>query len=395
MKETDYPKIIVKADKLPAIRRRHPWIFSRGIQTKPDVKDGEIVKVFSPKGEYLATGHYHDSSIAVRILSYNDQPINQDFWNTALATCLNRRRALGLPSDQTTAYRLVHGEGDNLSGLIIDIYTDVAVIQCHSVGMHRSLSLIVQALKHLFSDDIIIYDKSSNALPSEYSSHHSDGFLQGERPSVQIKENGHHFFIDLIEGQKTGFFLDQRENRQLLSSYSLDKQILNLYSYTGGFSIYALNAGAANVSSVDASSKAIKTLEENLTLNKIDPKRHQSIIGDVKKILLEVPDNIYDIIVVDPPAFAKSQYKSHNAVQAYKRINAMAISKVKSGGLIFTFSCSQVIEQILFQNTITAAAIESGRDARIIHILSQAPDHPVSIFHPEGKYLKGLVLQVE
>ena len=395
MKESDYPKIVVKADKLAAIKRRHPWIFSRGIQSGTKVEEGDVVRVFSPKGDYLATGHYHDSSIAVRILSYKDQSIDQDFWNAALATCHRRRLGMGLPNDKTNAYRLVHGEGDNLSGLIIDIYAQVAVIQCHSIGMHRALPEIIQALNCLFAGDLTIYDKSSNALPPEYASKQTDNFLQGEQHIVQIKENNHEFLIDLIGGQKTGFFLDQRENRQLLGTHAAGKNILNLYSYTGGFSIYALNAGALFVSSVDASGKAIKTLEENLALNKLNPERHRSIIGDVKKILQEIPDNTYDIIVVDPPAFAKSQYKSHNAIQAYKRINAMAIAKVKSGGLLFTFSCSQVIDQILFQNTITAAAMESGRDARILHILSQSPDHPVSIFHPEGKYLKGLVLEVE
>ena len=395
MKLTNYPKIVVKGDKLAAINRRHPWIFSRGIRDKEEVGEGGIVKVYAPGGDYLATGHYHDSSIAVRILSYDDILIDQDFWNSRLNSCLKRRQSIGQPNDLTNAYRLVNGEGDNLSGLIVDIYDQVAVIQCHTPGMYKSLDLIVKALIHLFGDQIVIYNKSGNALPPEYSGNQSDGFLHGNQPTVEIRENGHRFSIDLVEGQKTGFFLDQRDNRQLLSTYAEGKKILNLYSYTGGFSIYALNKSAEFVCSVDASVKAINILENNLDLNQIDKSKHQSITGDVKKVLQEIPDNEYDIIIVDPPAFAKSQYKSHNAVQAYKRINAMAIAKVKSGGIIFTFSCSQVIDLVLFQNTITAAAIESQRDARILHILSQSPDHPVSIFHPEGKYLKGLVLEVE
>lgn len=395
MSSTNYPAVFVKADRLAAIERFHPWIFSKGIKRKDPVRDGDLVQVMGPSGQYLATGHYHDAAIAVRILSYKDIPINQDFWIAAINRCRDRRKTLNLPNAHTTAYRLVHGEGDNLSGLIIDIYDKTAVIQCHTVGMYQSMQQIAAALKQVFGPQTLVYNKSGNTLPASFHPEIKDGFIIGKSEHLTVKENGHLFHIDLIEGQKTGFFLDQRDNRQLLSSFSANKKILNLYCYTGGFSIYALNTGAKYVCSVDASAKAISLLEENIKLNDIDPEKHLSITGDVKNVLKEIPRYSYDIIVVDPPAFAKSQYKSHNAVQAYKRINAMAMDKVNQGGLIFTFSCSQVIDQVLFQNTITAAAIESGRDIRILYTLSQGPDHPVNIFHPEGKYLKGLVLQVE
>jgi 23S rRNA (cytosine1962-C5)-methyltransferase len=395
MQKTDFPRITVKPNILATIGRRHPWIFSRGIKHKETLREGDIVRVYSTDGHYLATGHYHDSSIAVRILSFEDMPIDQDFWDKQLSACLKRRKLLELPNDPTNAFRLVHGEGDNLSGLIIDVYDQVIVIQCHTIGMHRSIGQFAQSLIRLLGDQIVIFNKSGNTLPPGYAKNNPDGFLHGNKTPVIIKENNHLFSVDFIEGQKTGFFLDQRENRKLLGTFAPGKKVLNLYSYTGGFSIYALNNHADMVCSVDASAKAITSLEKNLALNHIDLFKHQSITGDVKKVLQEIPDHEYDIIVVDPPAFAKSQFKSHNAVQAYKRINSKAISKVKSGGLLFTFSCSQVIDQVLFQHTITAAAIESGRDARILYILSQAADHPVSIFHPEGKYLKGLVLQVE
>ncbi|MCB0689080.1 MAG: class I SAM-dependent rRNA methyltransferase [Saprospiraceae bacterium] len=395
MQKLTYPRIIIKQDRLASISRRHPWIFSKGIQSKEDVQDGDLVSVHDPAGHFLASGHYHDSSIAIRILSFDQPHIDQSFWDGTIAKCLTRRKKMFLPTNGTNAYRLVHGEGDNLSGLIIDIYDQVAVVQCHTIGMHRSLNQIEAALRANLGAETVIFDKSKNALPPAYAKQQSDGFITGNKADLVIEENHNKFSIDLALGQKTGFFLDQRDNRKLLSYYAKDQKILNLYCYTGGFSVYALNAGAKEVCSIDVSARAMDTLTENLKLNKIDNHRHQSIIGDVKKILPDLPDQTYDIIVVDPPAFAKSQFKSHNAVQAYKRINAMAISKVKPGGLIFTFSCSQVIDQTLFQNTITAAAIESGRDCRILHILSQAPDHPISIFHPEGKYLKGLVLEVE
>lgn len=395
MNEYNYPQVVVRSDRLASIGRRHPWIFSKGIKRKDSVEEGDIVRIVDAAGKFLAVGQYHNATIAVRILSYEDRPLDQQFWDESIKKCLQRRKILDLPNGKTNAFRLVHGEGDNLSGLIIDIYGDISVIQCHTIGMHRCLDVIKKALEHTFGSGLSIYNKSQNTLPPEYGTQQTDGFLSGSKVKVDVIENGHHFYVDPVEGQKTGFFLDQRDNRQLLGQFAKDKKILNLYCYTGGFSIYALDAGASFVCSIDASSKAIQMLEENLTLNNQDKKTHQSITGDVKRVLQEIPDDFYDIIVVDPPAFAKSQFKSHNAVQAYKRINAMAISKIKSGGLIFTFSCSQVIDQLLFQNTITAAAIESQRDARVLHILSQGPDHPVSIFHPEGKYLKGLVLEVE
>lgn len=395
MNPSRYPVVEVKSDRLAAIERFHPWIFSKGIRRKDRVEDGDLVVVYSPDGAYLATGHYHEATIAVRILSYQDIPIDEHFWEQALLKCQARRKMLSLPNGETTAYRLVHGEGDNLSGLIIDVYENAAVIQCHTIGMYRAIDFIRDSLVKILGKGVHIYNKSKNTLPKEFGKNIQDGTIYGIFNTPVIRENGQLFQIDLKEGQKTGFFLDQRENRSLLTRYSNGKKILNLYCYTGGFTIYALNTGADYVCSVDASARAILSLEQNIHLNKINPEKHKSITGDVKKVLQEIPDESFDVIVVDPPAFAKSQFKSHNAVQAYKRINSLALKKVKTGGIVFTFSCSQVIDQVLFQNTITAAAIESGRDTRVLHILNQGPDHPVSIFHPEGKYLKGLVLEVE
>jgi 23S rRNA (cytosine1962-C5)-methyltransferase len=285
MQKTDFPRITVKPNILATIGRRHPWIFSRGIKHKQTLREGDIVRVYSTDGHYLATGHYHDSSIAVRILSFEDIPIDQDFWDKQLSACLKRRKLLELPNDPTNAFRLVHGEGDNLSGLIIDVYDQVIVIQCHTIGMHRSIGQFAQSLIRLLGDQIVIFNKSGNTLPPGYAKNNPDGFLHGNKTPVIIKENNHLFSVDFIEGQKTGFFLDQRENRKLLGTFAPGKKVLNLYSYTGGFSIYALNNHADMVCSVDASAKAITSLEKNLALNHIDLFKHQSITGDVKKVL--------------------------------------------------------------------------------------------------------------
>ena len=393
MSEELYPVVTVRNDRIASIQRKHPWIFSKGIISAPELLDGDLVTVCKKTGGFLGIGHFHFNSIAVRILSFESRLIDLDFWKDRLGQCFDSRKIKGLPNDQTNAYRLVHGEGDNLSGLIIDIYDHVAVIQCHSVGMHRSIDTIAAALKELSANSLTIYDKSRASLPTEYGATSSDGFLEGEVGELLIKENGHSFFVDVVNGQKTGFFLDQRENRNLLGKYASGRKVLNLYSYTGGFSIYALANGATSVHSVDASKTAIALLQKNVLESK-HSENHESTIADVKRVIHEIEKDSYDIIVVDPPAFAKSKFKTHNAVQAYKRINAMAISKVKTNGFIFTFSCSQIIDETLFYNTITAAALESNRDVRVLHFLSQSPDHPISMFHPEGRYLKGLVLEV-
>lgn len=391
----DYPQIVIKNRRIEAIRRRHPWIFSGAIASMPDCADGDLVEVVSSKGEYLATGYYHDGSIAIRILSFERRPIDVDFWKEKLKWAFDLRQRIGFPSERTNAFRLIHGEGDGLPGLIIDIYNDTAVIQCHSIGMHIMRDMIASALDEV-SPIILtsIYDKSNSALPKDYAGVVEDGPLKGEASHVQILENGHAFNINYEDGQKTGFFLDQRDNRHLLGLSAKGQKVLNLYAYTGGFSIYALSAGADKVYSVDVSKKAVDLLNDNVALTGLQDK-HESLAQDVTVFLKECPQDHYDIIILDPPAFAKSLRKRHNAVQAYKRINAAAMKKIRKGGLIFTFSCSQVVDTDLFYNTVTSAAIEAQRSCQVLHRLSQGADHPVSLFHPEGEYLKGLVLRVE
>ena len=392
--EPNYPILYIKKDRVASIKRKHPWIFSRGVLAHDAIDDGAIVEIHSKGKAYLATGYYQDGSILVRLLSFEGELIDQDYWDRKIANAIALRTKIDLPNAHTNAYRLFHGEGDGVPGLIIDVYNDVAVIQCHTVGIHLMIDQIATALtKTLGASLDSIYDKSKNALPQTYSSRLKDGCIRGDKTKVIIQENKHTFEIDLINSQKTGFFLDQRDNRQLLGLYAKDKRLLNLYCYTGGFSIYAIHHGATAVCSIDASRTAMATLEENLRLNG-GYDQHISLTEDVNRYIATIQAHDYDIIVVDPPAFAKSIRKRHNAVQAYKRVNAAAIAKVAPGGMIFTFSCSQVIDAKLFYDTITAAAIETGRQCRVIHHLSQGADHPVSIYHPEGKYLKGLVLEV-
>ncbi len=388
----DYKEVIVKKDRVAAIKRRHPWIFSGGIIDHDGCEDGDIVKVMTRKGEFLALGYFQNGSIMVRVLSFAKEQIDDNFWAQKIQQAQVLRQDVDLPSKQTDAYRLIHGEGDGLSGLIVDIYADVAVIQCHTVGMHQRREAIGKALDQYLELNSI-YVKSGKTLPRDYAVEHSDYFIKGSKSEITIRESDCQFIINVETGQKTGFFLDQRENRQLLKTLAKGKSILNLFSYSGGFSIYGLEGEASSVVSVDVSSKAIELCDRNVALTDHEAK-HESLTVDVNSYLKEIPKDTYDIIVVDPPAFAKSKRKTHNAIQAYKRVNAAAIRKVKSGGLIFTFSCSQVIDSALFYHTITAASIEASRPCQVLHHLSQGPDHPVSIFHPEGKYLKGLVMKV-
>lgn len=388
----DYKEVIVKRDRVAAIKRRHPWIFSGGIIDHEDCEDGDIVRVITRKGEFLALGYFQNGSIMVRVLSFVDEQIDTVFWSDKIKVAQELRYNINLPSDDTDAYRLIHGEGDGLSGLIVDVYSDVAVIQCHTVGMHQRREEIGKALDEYLELDSI-YVKSGKTLPRDYALEHDDYFIKGDKEEIVVKENGYQFIINVVSGQKTGFFLDQRENRKLLKTFAKGKTVLNLFSYSGGFSIYGLEGDASSVVSVDVSAKAIEICDRNVALTK-KQSRHESLTVDVNSYLKEIPKDTYDIIVVDPPAFAKSVRKKHNAIQAYKRVNAAAIRKVKSGGLIFTFSCSQVIDSALFYHTITAASIEAGRPCQVLYHLSQGPDHPVSIFHPEGKYLKGLVMKV-
>ncbi len=388
----------LKKGKEISLQRRHPWVFSGAISFIPkDLSDGTIVNVLAYNDEFLGKGHYQGGgSISVRIISFEEQEIDQVFWNQIIKNAKQYRESLNLiDSVKTNTYRLIHGEGDGIPGLIVDIYNDIAVIQCHSIGVHKDNAFIGQAIRENFSAVInTIYVRSKDTLPEQYGATVSDGFSSGDKEETIVMENGVKFKINVITGQKTGFFLDQRENRLLLTSYSKNKSVLNCFCYTGGFSLYALIAGATSVDSVDISQKAMDLLEENLLINDFEGK-HQSYCANVMHFLGDDTLPMYDIVIVDPPAFAKSIHKRHNAVQAYKRLNALAFKKVKPGGFLFTFSCSQVVGTQLFYDTIVAAGMDAGKKVRVVKSLSQGPDHPVNLFHPEGHYLKGLLLYVE
>ncbi|TAK40910.1 MAG: class I SAM-dependent rRNA methyltransferase [Saprospiraceae bacterium] len=388
-------QVFLKPKKDVPVRRFHPWIFSGAIdRMEGEPADGDIVGVVSNSGAYLATGHFQNGSIAVRIFSFEKIAPGPAFWKSKLQKAFDYRRSLGLAANPATnCYRLVNAEGDGLPGLIVDVYGKTAVVQCHSIGMHRSLPEILPALVEVLSQSVVaVYDKSKETLPAIYAAAVQNGYLHGESSPHPVLENGHSFFVDWESGQKTGFFLDQRDNRQLLSNYVAGKTVLNAFCYSGGFSIYALNAGATSVHSVDVSQKAIEWTDKNVALNP-STGEHLAFANDVQKYLKDCGE--YDVMVVDPPAFAKNLKKRHNAVQGYIRLNAAAFRKVAPGGMLFTFSCSQVVDRQLFYDTIVAAAIEAGRRVRVMHHLSQPADHPVSLFHPEGAYLKGLALQVE
>jgi Predicted SAM-dependent methyltransferases len=363
-------------------------------------KEGEVVEVYSKEGEFLGCGHYQIGSIVVRILSFSHKEIDDKFWYNALLAAYNERVALGLVNNSNTnAYRLVHGEGDFLPGLIIDIYGKIAVIQAHSAGMYLALNEIGCALKKIYKENIVaIYNKSEATAPFKAGLDLKDGFIFGgeEIDEDVILENGNKFCVNWIEGQKTGFFLDQRDNRDLVKKYAKGKNVLNLFCYTGGFSIYALNGGANHVDSVDSSKKAMDMVVKNVELNGFkEGDNHTSYCRDAIEFMRECGGDKYDLIIVDPPAFAKHRGALDNALRAYKRLNALAIEKVCKGGLIFTYSCSQVVDKYNFALAIFSAAAQTKRKVRILHRLTQPADHPVNIYHPEGEYLKGLVLYVE
>ncbi len=394
---SSYPTIILRKGKENAIKRFHPWIFSGAIYKKPkNLKDGVTVQVQDAYDHIIAIGHYHNGSISVRILAFEETEINAAFWNSKLKMAFQKREILDLSIENTNCFRLVHAEGDGLPGLIVDIYGEVAVMQCHSIGMHLDRENIAKAIIKNSNGLIkFVYDKSKEVLPKEYGINVENGYI-GEAftgNGLIVKENGHSFYVDWMQGQKTGFFLDQRVNRKLLGTYSKGKSVLNTFCYSGGFSIYALDNEAKEVHSVDVSQKAMDWTERNVALTS-NNDNHTSHTDDVMSHLKDEKNN-YDIVIVDPPAFAKSLRKKHNAVQGYKRLNALAFKRVNPGGMMFTFSCSQVIDEVLFKNTIVAAALEAERKVSILHRLSQPADHPVSLFHPEGSYLKGLVLYVE
>ena len=445
-------KIILKKGREDSLLRYHPWVFSGAIaQIVGEPAEGDIVGVFSQSGEFLAYGHYQVGSIAVRVLSFaGEDVLSPDFWRNMIARALRVRVAAGLatsvpnptlptaehaqaalehiesipepvevpantdlshrqvqrPEEKsqrsalTNCYRLIHGEGDGLPGLIIDYYDGVCVMQAHSVGMFRAKGAICEALKSVFGSSLkAVYDKSSGTAPFKAGLDLVDGYLYRSESFSDdeqvVLENGHRFFVNWTEGQKTGFFLDQRENRALVGKYSRGRNVLNLFCYTGGFSVYALGAGAVHVDSVDSSRKAVDMVERNMSLNGFEPSRHTGYCADAIEFLRNVPEDKYDLMIVDPPAFAKHRGALNNALRAYQRLNAAAISKVASGGLVFTFSCSQVVDKEAFALAVFSAAAQTGRSVRILDRLNQPADHAVNIYHPEGEYLKSLLLYVE
>lgn len=400
-------KIILKKGREDSLKRFHPWVFSGAIaEIQGNPAEGDIVAVHSITGEFLAYGHYQIGSIAVRVLSFDADALAPDYWEKMLSRALQVRQAVGLAAESeeenggTNCYRLVHGEGDNLPGLIIDYYDGTCVMQAHSVGMFRARKQISDALRKVYGPKLkAVYDKSSGTAPFKAGLELVDGYIYRREDQTSdeavVLENGHKFSVNWNEGQKTGFFLDQRDNRALVGQYAGGRRVLNLFCYTGGFSIYALAAGAEHVDSVDSSRKAMSMVDRNVALNGFGEDRHTSLCCDAIDYLKDVPAGKYDLMIVDPPAFAKHRGSLRNALRAYQRLNAAAISKVAPGGLVFTYSCSQVVDKEAFALAVFSAAAQCGRSVRILDRLNQPADHSVNIYHPEGEYLKGLLLYVE
>lgn len=393
-----YKKVYLKPGKEESLKRFHPWVFSGAIaRVEGEPEEGEVVDVYTSQKEFIACGHFQVGSIAVRVLSFRQETIDHAFWVHRLEVAKDLRRALGLIGNpQNNTYRLVHGEGDNLPGLIIDVYDHTAVMQAHSAGMHVYRMEIADALSEVMGDVIQnIYYKSETTLPFKADLLATEnGFIKGGSPENIAMENGLKFHVDWLKGQKTGFFVDQRENRHLLEHYAKGRNVLNMFCYTGGFSFYAMRGGANLVHSVDSSAKAIDLTNENVELNFPGDARHQAFAEDAFKFLDRMGDQ-YDLIILDPPAFAKHRDALRNALRGYTKLNAKAFEKIRPGGILFTFSCSQVVNKQDFRNAVFTAAAQSGRSVRILHQLTQPGDHPVNIYHPEGEYLKGLVLYVE
>ena len=390
-------KVFLKPKKEESLLRFHPWVFSGAIQSfEGQPEEGDLVEVYGAHNRYLGIGHFQIGSIAVRILSFQQQEIDQAFWENRIRIAYELRKTLRLTaSEHNNTYRLVHGEGDNLPGLVIDMYAHTAVMQAHSVGMHLARHQIAEALKQILGDTLQnIYYKSEATLPYKANLGSEDGYLLGGDVEDIALENGLRFCVDWQKGQKTGFFVDQRENRSLLEHYAKDRAVLNMFCYTGGFSFYAMRGGAKVVHSVDSSAKAIALTNKNVSLNFPGDPRHQAFAEDAFKYLEHMGSN-YDLIILDPPAFAKHKDVLRNALQGYRKLNAIAFEKIKPGGILFTFSCSQVVNKEHFRLAVFSAAAQSGRSVRILHQLTQPADHPVNIYHPEGEYLKGLVLYVE
>ena len=390
-------KIYLKKNKEESLKRLHPWIFSGAILKMDEgIAEGDVVDVVGYNGEFIGKGHYQIGSIAVRMLTFSEEEIDEAFWQKRLLSALQMRIAIGVADNKNNdTYRLVHGEGDNMPGLVVDCYGKTAVIQAHSVGVHYQRNMIAKALKSVLGDRVEnVYYKSETTLPFKADLGQENEFLFGNTDENIALENGLKFHVDLLRGQKTGFFVDQRDNRMLLEKYSVGKKVLNMFCYTGGFSFYAMRGGATLVHSVDSSAKAIELTKANVELNFPGDARHQAYCEDAFRFLDKMGEN-YDLIVLDPPAFAKHKGALRNALKGYTRLNMKAFEKIKRGGILFTFSCSQVVTKDKFRNAVFTAALQAKRKVRILHQLHQPADHPINIYHPEGEYLKGLVLYVE
>lgn len=389
-------KITLKSGKDQSLHRYHPWVFSGAIKKiYGNPVEGDAVSVYDNKDNFLACGYFQPGSIAVRIMDFSDIDLDYNFYLTRIQAAVEYRKQSGVLSmPETNVYRLIHGEGDGLPGLIVDFYDGVVVIQFHSIGIFREKEIVCDVLKEILGDKLrAIYNKSESTLPRNSNLENKNGYLLNSAQTALVHEHGQKFKVDWVEGQKTGFFIDQRENRQLLTEYSQDRDVLNIFGYTGGFSVYAMK-NAARVDTVDISKKAIQMANENLELNYPGDKRHKGLAVDAFKYLEDIKDK-YDLIVLDPPAFAKHNNVLHNALQGYKRINLKAIEQIRPGGIIFTFSCSQVVSKENFRKSVFTAAANTGRKVRILHQLTQPIDHPINIYHPESEYLKGLVIHVE
>lgn len=392
---TTYPTITLRRGKEESLDRFHPWVFSGAIARLPEnLEEGDLVRIVTSDGRVIGVGHYQIGSIAVRVLAFDDIEIDDAFYRTSIERAAALRRALGLQRPDNTAYRLVHGEGDFLPGLVVDVYGDTAVVQAHSPGMHYARHTVAQALVEVASITNVYY-KSETTLPYKARLDPVNDYLIGRATDCTALENGLRFNIDWLRGQKTGFFVDQRDNRSLLEHYSRGRRVLNMFCYTGGFSVYALRGGAVKVDSVDSSAKAISLTEANVAMNFGPDAPHSAYAVDAFKYLDSTPEGSYDLIVLDPPAFAKHRNALRNALRGYQRLNAAGIAKVAPGGIVFTFSCSQAVSREQFRLAVFSAAAQTGRRVRILHQLTQPADHPVNIYHPEGEYLKGLILYVE
>ena len=401
---TEYKTIYLKKGKEDSLTRKHPWIFSGAISRCDDnMEEGEVVRVMSGKGDFIAIGHWQIGSIAIRVLSFDDVAIDGEFYENKLSIALDVRKSIGLlrggnnidEKNINTTYRLVHGEGDGLPGLVIDMYDGTAVMQAHSIGMHVHRHIIAESLKKVMGEELkAVYYKSETTLPFKADLGQENGFLIGKSTNDVAHENGLKFHIDWLKGQKTGFFIDQRDNRALLEQYSKGRRVLNMFCYTGGFSVYSMRGGAELVHSVDSSSKAVELVNKNIALNFPGDTRHQAFAADAFKFLDEMASN-YDLVILDPPAFAKHRDALKQALRGYTKLNAKAMEKMPSGSILFTFSCSQAVNKEQFRTAIFAAALQTGRQIRILHQLHQPADHPININHPEGEYLKGLVVYLE